>query len=159
MVTRRAFLGAAGAGLMPGASAVRAQPGSGPRKRMAVVTTEWRYHSHAWHMAERFLVGYPKGGRWHRPPLEVVAAYVDQKPANDLSRKRSEEFGFPIFPTVAEALRCGGKELAVDAVLIIGEHGRYPEERVWPDEVPALRVLQAGDRRLPQGRPRGAGLQ
>ncbi len=93
---------------------------------MAVITTEWRYHSHAWHMAERFLVGYPIEGRWHRPPLDVVAAYVDQHPAGDLSRKRSEEFGFPIFPTIAEALRRGGKELAVDAVLIIGEHGRYP---------------------------------
>ena len=25
-----------------------------PRKKLAVITTEWRYHSHAWHMAERF---------------------------------------------------------------------------------------------------------
>jgi len=94
---------------------------------LAVITTEWRYHSHAWHMAERFLVGYPIEGRWHRPPFGVVAAYVDQTPENDLSRKRSKEFGFPIFPTVAEALRGGGKTLAVDAVLIIGEHGRYPK--------------------------------
>ena len=58
--------------------------------------------------------------------LEVVSAYVDQKPENDLSRKRSEEFGFPIYPSIAEALRCGGKEIAVDAVLIIGEHGATP---------------------------------
>jgi hypothetical protein len=94
---------------------------------MAVITTEWRYHSHAWHMAERFLVGYPIEGRWHRPPIDVVGAYVDQHPNNDLSRKRSEELGFPLFPTIAEALRCGGKEMAVDAVLIIGEHGRYPK--------------------------------
>ena len=126
---------------------------------MAVITTEWRYHSHAWHMAERFLVGYPINGRWHRPPFDVVSAYVDQNPDNDLSRKRSAEFGFPIFPTVAEALRCGGKELAVDAVLIIGEHGEYPKNEYRPDEIPALRVLQAGHRRLPQGRPRGPGLQ
>ena len=54
---------------------------------------------------ERFLHGYPIGGKWHRPPFEVVAAYVDQKPEGDLSRGRSEEFGFKIFPTVAEALR------------------------------------------------------
>ena len=79
MVTRRAFLGAAGAGLMMGSGAAGAQPGSGARKRMAVITTEWRYHSHAWHMAERFLVGYPIDGRWHRPPFDVVAApHVDQ---------------------------------------------------------------------------------
>ena len=44
------------------------------RKRMAIVTTEWRYHCHAWHMAERFLVGYPTQGHWHEPKLEVVSA-------------------------------------------------------------------------------------
>ena len=126
---------------------------------MAIVTTEWRYHSHAWHMGERFLVGYPIQGRWHRPALDVVSAYVDQKPEGDLSRKRAEEFGFPIYPTIAEALRCGGDKLAVDAVLIIGEHGNYPKSEYRSDEVPALRVLQAGDRRLPQGRPRGPRLQ
>jgi hypothetical protein len=103
---------------------------------MAIITTEWRYHSHAWHMGERFLVGYPKSGRWHKPPLDVVAAYVDQHPANDLSRKRAEEFGFPLSPTVAEALRCGGKELAVDAVLIIGEHGRYPKNEYGQTKYP-----------------------
>jgi hypothetical protein len=80
-------------------------------------------------MAERFLVGYPTGGRWHRPPIEVVSAYVDQQPGRDLSRRRSEEFGFRIFPSIAEALRRGGDELAVDAVLIIGEHGRYPKNQ------------------------------
>jgi hypothetical protein len=142
MVTRRGFLGAAGAGFMVGTGTAGVQPGpgtppvSGPRKRMAVITTEWRFHSHAWHMAERFLVGYPIQGRWHRPPLDVVAAYVDQHPANDLSRKRAEEFGFPLFPTVAEALRCGGKELAVDAVLIIGEHGRYPKSEYGQTKYP-----------------------
>src|SRR5262249_61032158 len=89
-----------------------AQSGSVARKGMGVITTEWRFHSHAWHMAERFLVGYPIDGRWHHPPIDVVGAYVDQPPANDLSRKRSEELKFPLFPTVAEALRCGGQELA-----------------------------------------------
>jgi len=97
------------------------------RKRLAIVTTEWRFLSHAWHMGERFLVGYPSGGAWHRPPLDVVSAYVDQFPENDLSRQRAKEFGFTIYPTVAGALRCGGKQLAVDAVLIIGEHGNYPK--------------------------------
>ena len=40
---------------------------------------------------------------------------------------RAREFGFKVYPTIPEALRCGGKELAVDAVLIIGEHGDYPK--------------------------------
>lgn len=128
MLSRRSFLstiGAAGAGAVCVPSLFAAERSSTPRKKMAVITTEWRYHSHAWHMAERFLVGYPLEGRWHHPPFDVVSAYVDQFPEGDLSRKRSEEFGFPIYKSVAEALRCGGDKLAVDAVLIIGEHGKY----------------------------------
>jgi hypothetical protein len=103
---------------------------------MAIVTTVWRNRSHAWHMGERFLAGYPNQGRWHRPPLDVVAAYVDQQPAGDLSRQRSAEFGFPIYRTIGEALRCGGKELAVDAVLIIGEHGDYPKSEYGQTKYP-----------------------
>ena len=112
------------------------------RKRMAIVTTEWRYHCHAWHMAERFLVGYPTQGHWHEPKLEVVSAYVDQFPEKDLSRQRSEEFGFPIYDSVAEALRCGGTELAVDAVLLIGEHGDYPKNEFGQTQYPRYELFK-----------------
>ena len=123
-------------GLVTGPLALAADPPPDKRKRLAIVTTEWRYHSHAWHMGERFLVGYPIQGRWHRPPLDVVAAYVDQTPENDLSRQRAQEFGFPIYPTIAQALRCGGDKLAVDAVLIIGEHGDYPTNEYGQKKYP-----------------------
>jgi hypothetical protein len=95
-------------------------------KRVAVVTTVYRYLSHAQHMADRLLVGYPFGGKWVRPDVKVVSLYVDQKPAGDQSQARAKEFGFTVYPTIAEALRCGGDKLAVDAVMIIGEHGDYP---------------------------------
>src|SRR5438132_10615311 len=111
MISRRSFVGAVGAGVV--ASSVAAGEEPARRRRLAVITTEWRERSHAWHMAERFLHGYPVEGRWHRPPFEVVSAYVDQTPRNDLSRQRAKEFGFTIYRTVAEALRCGGR-LAVD---------------------------------------------
>jgi hypothetical protein len=124
-----------GAGLSLGSLSFAADP-TPAEKRLAVVTTEWRNRSHAWHMAERFLVGYPTQGKWHHPPFDVVAAYVDQQPENDLSRLRSKEFGFPIYPTVAEAIRCGGDTLAVDAVLIIGEHGNYPDNEYGQKKYP-----------------------
>ena len=95
-------------------------------KRIAVITTIYRYLSHAQHFADRFLVGYPKEGRWHRPDMKVVSLYVDQKPEGEQSEDRAREFGFSVYPTIAEALRCGGDEIAVDAVLSIGEHGDYP---------------------------------
>jgi hypothetical protein len=93
--------------------------------RVAIVTTVWRYLSHAQHIGDRFLIGYPVGGRWHKPPVQVVSLYVDQKPEGDQSAERAKEFGFGVFPTIAEALRGGGNQLACDAVLIIGEHGKY----------------------------------
>jgi hypothetical protein len=94
--------------------------------RIAVVTTIYRYLSHGQHIGDRFLVGYPHEGQWHHPDMKVVSLYVDQKPDGDLSADRAREFGFTVYPTVAEALRCGGDKLAVDAVLIVGEHGKYP---------------------------------
>ncbi len=97
-----------------------------PRKRIAIITTLWKYLSHAQHMGDRFLVGYPWEGRWHNPPIDVVAVYADQKPAEDQSELRAKEFGFKVYPTIAKALRCGGDKLAVDGIVIIGEHGDYP---------------------------------
>jgi hypothetical protein len=97
----------------------------GPRKRLAIITTVWRYLSHAQHMGDRFLVGYPWCGKWHRPAIDVVALYVDQKPKDDQSTERARDFGFKVYPTIPEALRRGGEKLAVDGILIIGEHGDY----------------------------------
>src|SRR4051812_10873595 len=133
---RRDFLAATGASLAFHPRNAAAEPARDGLKKIAVVTTEWRHGTHAWHMAERFLVGYPSHGGWHKPGLKVVAAYVDQKPKGDLSAGRAAEFGFTIYPTVAEALRCGGKTLAVDAVLIIGEHGKYPRNELGQTKYP-----------------------
>jgi hypothetical protein len=94
-------------------------------KRIAVVATVYRYLSHAQHIGDRFLVGYPWEGSWHKPDMKVVSLYVDQKPDGDQSAARAKEFGFEVYPTIAQALRCGGSRLAVDAVLVIGEHGQY----------------------------------
>lgn len=125
MVTRREFLqtGAATAGLLMAGAA--AQP-----RRLAIIATVYRYLSHAQHIGDRFLVGYPWAGAWHKPAIQVVSLYVDQRPEGDLSAARAQEFGFRVYPTIAEALCCGGKELAVDAVLIVAEHGDYPRNEL-----------------------------
>lgn len=96
------------------------------KKRLAVITSIYRYRSHAQHFCDRFVVGYPLGGRWHRPDTEIVGLYVDQRPVNDQSEDRAREFGFQVYPTIAETLRCGGDTLAVDGVILIVEHGEYP---------------------------------
>jgi hypothetical protein len=137
MLTRRRFLGSAAALTLPYLSA--AEP---LKKKLAVVTNVWTYRSHAWHMAERFLHGYPVKGKWHHPPFEVVAAYVDQKPEGDLSAARAKEFGFTIYPSVEDAIRCGGKSLAVDAVLVIGEHGNYPKNEFGQIQYPRYQYFK-----------------
>ena len=59
--------------------------------------------------------------------MDVVALYVDQKPRGDLSQERAARHpGLTVYPTIAEALTRGTGKLAVDGVLLIGEHGNYP---------------------------------
>ncbi len=96
-------------------------------KRLAVVASIYRLRSHAQHFCDRFVVGYPRAGEWHWPNTEIAALYVDQRPVDDQSVDRAREFGFAVYPTVAEALRCGGDRLAVDGVLLVVEHGEYPD--------------------------------
>jgi hypothetical protein len=58
--------------------------------------------------------------------MQVVSMYVDQRPEGDLSGTRATDFDCTLYPSIAEALRCGGDKLAVDAVLLIAEQGDYP---------------------------------
>jgi hypothetical protein len=99
-------------------------------QRIAILTTVYRYLSHAQHIGDRFLIGYPRDGEWHKPDMKVVSLYVDQRPPGDQSEARAKEFGFRVYPSIAEALRCGTDRLAVDAVLLIGEHGDYPRNEL-----------------------------
>ena len=141
MMNRRGFLAISGGLTLSTLAAPACAISESPRKRLAVVTTSWRYRTHAWHMAERFLAGYPRQGRWHMPSIDVVSAYVDQRPDDDLSPGRAKEFGFTVYPTVAEALRCGGDKLDVDAVLLIGEHGDYPLNEFGQKQYPRYELF------------------
>ena len=75
------------------------------KKRLAVISSIYRYRSHTQHFCDRFEMGYPRKGAWFRPNMEIAALYVDQRPVNDQSEDRAREFGFEIYPTIAEALR------------------------------------------------------
>ena len=96
------------------------------RKKLALVTTIWGWRNHANHMGERFLNGYPCNGQWHRPEMDIAGVYVEQTPEGDLSQMRAQKHGFTIYESIAEAVRLGTDALAVDGVLLIGEHGEYP---------------------------------
>jgi hypothetical protein len=106
---------------------VRAASKSSKRKKIAMIVTEVRKMSHGQHFVDRLLGGYGWQGSHHYPDVEVVGMYVDQFPENDLSREREKRFGCKIYPSVEEALTLGKQKLAVDGVVIIAEHGKYPK--------------------------------
>ncbi len=132
MITRRTFLKmsgaatlAAGSVSLPQSFASLVRPVAQKRK-VALITTIYHYRSHSQHISDRFVVGYPKEGSWHHPNTQIVSSYVDQIGDRDLSAHRSVQFGTRRYDTIREALCLGGNKLAVDAVLLIGEHGDYP---------------------------------
>ena len=97
------------------------------RPKVAAIVTEYCKYSHGQHIVDRFLEGYGWNSRHHHPPMDLVSLYVDQRPESDLSRDRAARFPqMTIYPTVADTLTLGGSDLAVDGVLLIGEHGSYP---------------------------------
>jgi hypothetical protein len=126
------------------------------RKKIALIGTAVYKLSHAQHFLDRFLLGYAWGGRWHRPDVDLVSLYFDQFPANDLARATAKQHGVPIHPTVEDALTLGGSKLAVDGVVIIGEHGDYPRNERGQTLYPRykffkqlVKVFEAGGRSVP----------
>lgn len=96
------------------------------KPRIAAITTVYRPNSHADVFFHRILEGYRLNGVSHQPRVEIASMYVDQFPPEDMARDLAAEYGFTIYPTIAEALRCGGDKLAVDGVALVNEHGDYP---------------------------------
>ncbi len=97
------------------------------RPKLAAICTVYRKYSHTQHIVDRFLEGYGWNGRHHHPAMDLVSIYVDQHPKDDLTPDRAKRFpGMRVYPTIAEALTQGGSKLAVDGVVLVGEHGSYP---------------------------------
>lgn len=105
---------------------------NGTRPKVAAITTVWRKDSHADVLIPKLLAGYDLNGRAVKPAVDVVSLHVEQIPENDLSRAWARRTQVPQFGSIREALTLGaggpqgGRPLAVDAVLIVGEHGEYP---------------------------------
>jgi hypothetical protein len=137
-ITRRSLL--AGAAVVP--VAARAQTGKTRPKIAAIATTYFKY-SHAQHIVDRFLEGYGWNGTHHHPPMDLVSMYVDQVNNRDHSRDRAKRFpSMKIYPTIAETLTLGTSKLAVDGVVLIGEHGSYPRNEKRQTKYPRYEFFQ-----------------
>jgi len=134
-LNRREFAFISGFGIaisqMRNASATLAE-----RKKIAFLGTEVRQHSHAQHFLDRHAMGYAFGGRWQEPRFDIASVYIDQFPESDLGKQRIEKYGLTSFSTIEEALTLGSSKLAVDGVVIIGEHGDYPVNELGQKRYP-----------------------
>lgn len=126
MLNRRTFtslLGLGAASCLTGNRLLAAQP----KKRIAFIGTVVFKHSHAQHFLDRLAMGYTWNGGWQEPRLEIASVYIDQFPEDrDIGKERLKRYGLKQAESVRDALTLGGDKLAVDGIVIIGEHGKYP---------------------------------
>jgi hypothetical protein len=152
-LTRRSFL-AAMAGATAGAQGVVAPPAS-TKKVAAVVTTYFRY-SHADNIVTRFMEGYSIRGKSFPPPCKVASLFIEQVNDLDIGTPLAKRWKVPVVKSIADALTLGTGKLAVDGVLLIGEHGDYPNDergvKLYPrkrffEEI--VKVYRAGKKSAP----------
>jgi hypothetical protein len=107
------------------------------RPKLAAIVTTYFKMSHGQHIVDRLLDGYGWNGTHHYPPMDLVSLYVDQVGKTDLSRERlGRHPDTKGYPTIAETLTLGGSKLAVDGVVIVGEHGNYPRNEKGQTKYP-----------------------
>lgn len=111
------------------------------RPKVAAVVTEITYRSHAHVILENFVEPYLFNGKLETSPVELVSVFIDQPSDRDMSRQLTSDYGVPVFRTIDEALCRGGKDLAVDGVVSVGEHGRYPSNALGQREYPRKRFF------------------
>ncbi|MES3018438.1 MAG: hypothetical protein V4721_11695 [Bacteroidota bacterium] len=127
--TRREMLGMAGVVALTAltgnvAAAFPRTPQARPR--IAVLASYWgATRSHADWIVNKLIDGYWWDGAYTPSRVDVVSIYVHQHDESQLAQKVAKAKGIPVFKTVGEAVMLGGKELAVDGVVIVAEHGEY----------------------------------
>lgn len=125
---RREFLASAAA--MP---LLRGQSG---RKRIACLSSTYHVRSHSDNIITRFLEGYWIHQKYYEPPFDVASLWMDQKHPGDIGHRLAKAYGMPVTKTIADALTLGTGKLAVDAVILVCEHGDYPhnekQQQLYP---------------------------
>src|SRR5579859_5070617 len=113
------------------------------RPKLAAVCTIFFPMSHAQHIVGRFLEGYGWNSTHHHPPMDLVSLYVNQIGKDDVSRERAARYpAMKMYPTIAEALTLGTNKLAVDGVVLVGEHGHYPRNEKGQTKYPRYEFFQ-----------------
>ncbi len=96
------------------------------KQQIAAIITTYFPHSHADVIVTKFMKGFPTDEGTLMPRVELASIYLDQVDSRDIGVGIAAEHNVPIFPSIRGALTLGRDKLAVDGVLLIGEHGDYP---------------------------------
>ena len=96
------------------------------RPKLAVILTQYGSKSHGMCICSKLLEGLEFDDHTEEPRCDVVAVHLMEVADDDIGVALCERHGVPMYPTVASALCRGGDELAVDGVVLIGEHGTWP---------------------------------
>ena len=104
--------------------------------RIAAIVTTFFANSHAGVLVSKFLLGFPTDEGLIAGRTRVVSLYIDQIHSNDIGRQLAHQFDIPLYESIRAALTLEGHELAVDAVLLIGEHGDYPRSKLGQEMLP-----------------------
>jgi len=95
------------------------------KKKIAAIITEYFPDSHADVIVTKFLKGFPTDTGLVAPRVDLVSMYIDQVSEQDIGLGIAKDHEVPIYPSIVKALTLGGEKMAVDGVLLIGEHGDY----------------------------------
>ena len=104
--------------------------------QIAAVVTSYPPRSHAAVIVTKFLRGFPTDEGLISPRTRVASMYIDQIHEQDIGRQVAQEHGVALYESIRGALTLGTGRLAVDAVLIIGEHGDYPRSQLGQEMLP-----------------------
>jgi hypothetical protein len=114
------------------------------RKKVAAVVTTYYHNSHADVIASRLLETDTLDGKGRRPDLDLVSLYTDQisETPPDIGQNLAADHNVRISRTVEDALTLGTGKLAVEGVLLIAEHGRYPRSATTSIQYPKRRLFE-----------------
>lgn len=145
--SRRKFLATTaaltmGGGLPQRSSAASTPPARTGRTPVAVLGSVYRPLSYLYHLAGRFLHGYPRDGVLHIPSPYIRSLWVEQSPENDLAREICRQFDAQLARTAHDALVNTNGELIVDGVLIVFEHGNYPRNEYGQILYPRFEIFK-----------------
>jgi hypothetical protein len=139
-----------GAGIV-GAFAQEAKPVTekkedGKKVPVAGLSSVYHHNSHSDVIISRTMQTYTLDDKGEWPSVVLKSLFIDQpdglEKRADIGKEMAKKAQVRLSPTIADALTLGTGKLAVEGVLLIAEHGKYPRNAVGNIEYPKRRFFE-----------------